>query len=90
MYPLEMINTKQVPERKIDISIFFWHIIPHHFIMNFFPMKLNFYAKLSLKKSCVYCSPPIFFLLYFVFRGTHIRDLLAVNVMFILSDILHC
>lgn len=31
-----------------------------------------------------------FFLLYFAFRGAHISDQLAVNVMFILSHILHC
>lgn len=67
MYPLEMINTKQVPERQIDILIFFWHIIPHHFIMNFFHHEIELLRKIIFEEILYLLLTSNFFSVAFCF-----------------------
>lgn len=89
IYPLEMINTKQGPERQIDIS-YFSGISLHIILLCTFPHEIELPCRIILEEILYLLLISSFFPLYFAFCGAHISDQLAVNVMFILSLILHC
>lgn len=55
-----------------------------------FPHEIELLCEIIFKEISYLLLLLNFFLLYFAFRGVHVSDQLTVNVMFILSHILHC